>query len=77
MKEKIGIVKEVDMLGRIVIPKEFRKRFGFCDRVEIIPTEEGILVRSPEYRLVKIEKTEKESKIKNNVRTDGWENIKS
>ena len=56
MKEKIGILKEVDMPGRIVIPKEFRKRFGFCEWVELIPTEEGILLRSPEYRLVRIEK---------------------
>ena len=55
MKEKIGILKEVDMLGRIVIPKEFRNRFGFFDRVELIPTEDGVLLRSPEYRLVRIE----------------------
>ena len=54
MKEKIGILKEVDMLGRIVIPKEFRKRFGLGEQVELIPTEEGILLRSPEYKLVRI-----------------------
>ena len=55
MKEKIGVLKELDMLGRIVIPKEFRKRYGFGDQVELIPTEDGLLLRSPEYRLVKIE----------------------
>ena len=55
MKEKIGILKEVDMLGRIVIPKEFRNRFGFFDQVELIPTEDGVLLRSLEYRLVRIE----------------------
>ena len=54
MKEKIGVLKEVDMLGRIVIPKEFRKRFGFFDQVELIPTEAGVLLRSPEYKLVRI-----------------------
>ena len=54
MKEKIGVLKEVDMLGRIVIPKEFRKRFGLGEQVELIPTEEGILLRSPEYKLVRI-----------------------
>ena len=54
MKEKIGVLKEVDMLGRIVIPKEFRKRFGFFDQVELIPTEDGVLLRSPEYKLVRI-----------------------
>ena len=57
MKEKIGILKEVDMLGRIVIPKEYRNRFGLGEQVELIPTEDGVLLRSPEYRLVKIEKS--------------------
>lgn len=26
---EIGIIKEFDKLGRIVIPKELRKRYGF------------------------------------------------
>lgn len=53
--EKIGILKEFDKLGRIVIPKELRMRFGFSDEVEIVPTEEGVLLKSPEYVLVKKE----------------------
>ena len=54
--EKIGIIKELDNLCRIVIPKELRERYGITNEVEIIATAEGILLRSPEYRLVKIEK---------------------
>ena len=51
----VGIVKEVDKLGRIVIPKEFRERFGLTEYVEIVATEFGVIVRNPEYKLVKIE----------------------
>ena len=54
MESKVGIEKEVDALGRIVIPKDIRERFGIDKRVEIILTEEGVLLRSPRYALVKI-----------------------
>ena len=39
----------VDELGRIVLPREMRERFGWKerDKVEIIVTDEGILLRSP------------------------------
>ena len=53
--EKIGIIKEFDKLGRIVIPKEFRTRFGFSSEVEIVPTKEGVLLKSTEYILAKKE----------------------
>ncbi|MBQ8915230.1 MAG: hypothetical protein IJ046_03525 [Clostridia bacterium] len=50
---KIGIIKEFDKLGRLVIPKDLRQRFGISEKVEIIATKEGILLRSPDYELVK------------------------
>lgn len=56
MNEKVGIIKEIDNLGRIVIPKEIRERLSFDKKVEIIVTKEGALVRNPEYILVKAEK---------------------
>lgn len=55
--DKVGIVKEVDKLGRIVIPKEIRERYGLDTHVEIITTTEGVLLRNPEYSLVKKEKS--------------------
>ena len=58
MRNIVGITKEVDALGRIVIPKELRERFGLIQNVEIIATEFGILIRNPEYRLVKADDTE-------------------
>lgn len=52
MKERIGVIKEIDQLGRLVIPKEMRGLFHFEKDVELVITEEGVLVRNPRYRLV-------------------------
>ena len=57
--DRIGIIKEIDKLGRIVIPKELRERFGFTDRVEVVATQSGIVLKNPEYELVQIDKTKK------------------
>lgn len=43
--EIIGIIKEIDNLGRLVIPKSLRERYGLSGKVEIITTKEGILLR--------------------------------
>ncbi|MBO5207192.1 MAG: division/cell wall cluster transcriptional repressor MraZ [Clostridia bacterium] len=53
--EKIGVVKEIDKLGRIVIPKDLRKRYGLQKEVEIIATVDGVLIKSAEYVLTKKE----------------------
>ena len=42
----VGIIKEIDKQGRIVIPKEIRKRFSLDNEVEIIATSEGVFVRA-------------------------------
>ena len=55
MNEKIGIIKEIDSLGRIVIPKEMRERLFLDKKVEIILTKDGALIRNPQYILVKVE----------------------
>ena len=49
-----GIVKEIDSLGRIVIPKEIRNLFELDSAVEIIVTDEGVLIRNPKYALTEI-----------------------
>ena len=56
----VGVIKEIDKLGRIVIPKEMRDRFALSEKVEVTITEEGILIRNPAYILVKISSTERE-----------------
>ena len=55
---KIGVIKEFDKLSRIVIPKELRDRYGFEKEVEIIATEEGVLIRKPGCKLVKIQSSD-------------------
>lgn len=54
---EIGIVKEIDRLGRLLIPKEFRERYGLNlnDSVEIVATVEGLLIKKQEYYLIKKE----------------------
>lgn len=40
------IVKKFDSLGRVVIPKNVRKHYGFEDNcmVQVIPQENGVLI---------------------------------
>ena len=56
MNKKIGIIREVDNLGRVVIPKEIRKTYGLEKEIEIISTEEGVLLRNPKYNIILVEK---------------------
>ncbi len=50
---KAGITKEIDDLGRLAIPKEIRKKLGLGKNVELVVTEDGLLVKREEYRLIK------------------------
>ncbi|MBR2432003.1 MAG: hypothetical protein IKB23_03715 [Clostridia bacterium] len=51
--EQIGIVKEIDRLGRICIPKDIRNLFLLNKEVQLIITPDGLLIRNTEYVLVK------------------------
>ena len=51
--EKIGIIKEIDDLGRLQIPKEIKTRLGLVEKVELVVEKEGLLIKSVEYELVK------------------------
>lgn len=62
MKEAIGVIKEIGSLGRIVIPKEMRDRLFLEKRVEVVLTEEGVLLRNPEYELIKVKDKSAEAK---------------
>ncbi len=53
VKNNVGIIKEIDNLGRIVIPKDYRERLNLGKRVEVVLTENGVLIRNVEYELVK------------------------
>ena len=53
MKELVGITKKLDELRRVTIPIEYLRNYGIEKFIEIIPTQDGILIRSPLYTLVK------------------------
>ena len=55
MENNVGVVKEIDGLGRLVVPKEMRSLFHIDKAVELVVTQDGILLRSPAYKLVKRE----------------------
>ena len=57
--KSVGVKKEIDELGRICIPKEMRKLFNLENEVELQITTEGILIKNPEYILVKKEEITK------------------
>ena len=57
--KSVGVKKEIDNLGRICIPKEMRKLFNLENEVELQITTEGILIKNPEYILVKKEEITK------------------
>lgn len=53
---QIGIVRKVDSLGRVTLPKELRRVFKINedDKIEILATDEGILLRIPNIEVRRI-----------------------
>lgn len=54
---QIGIVRKVDSLGRITLPKELRRLFKLNkdDEIEILAIEDGILLRIPNIEVRRID----------------------
>lgn len=48
----IGVKKSIDNLGRICIPKEMRELLKLEEKVEVVLTTDGILIRNPDYVLI-------------------------
>ena len=55
MEKEVGILREIDRNGRLVIPMELRKLFNLIGEVEIVACKEGVLVRNPKYEVVERE----------------------
>lgn len=53
---QIGIVRKVDSLGRVTLPKELRRvyKLNKDDEIEILATDEGILLRVPNIEVRRI-----------------------
>jgi len=56
----VGIIRKVDDLGRVTIPKEYRRFYHFEENkpICIIDTPEGVLLTNPKYKVVEISKKE-------------------
>lgn len=51
----IGVTRHIDELGRVTIPSEIRRTYSLKknDVVEIVGTDEGILLRVPGIKVIK------------------------
>ena len=49
----VGIVRKVDSLGRVTLPKELRRVFCLDkdSQIEILATDQGILLRVPNIEI--------------------------
>lgn len=47
---EFAMTRKVDELGRIVLPMDYRRHYGIkpTDDIDIIPTEDGILLKKHE-----------------------------
>lgn len=54
---RVGIKRQVDKLGRIVIPKEYREFYHLDhnDEVFIVDTKDGLLITNHNYKVVEVE----------------------
>ncbi len=64
MSKNIGIIKKIDSLGRVVIPKEYRDRLELKNQVELILTEDGLIIRNFKYKSTEFDINQ--DKIQNN-----------
>ena len=53
----IGIIRKMDDLGRVTLPMEIRKLFKLQknDYIEIMTTDQGILLRIPNVEVRRVE----------------------
>jgi bifunctional DNA-binding transcriptional regulator/antitoxin component of YhaV-PrlF toxin-antitoxin module len=64
--KNLGVLRPIDNLGRICIPKEMRRFYNLGSEVEVCFTTDGILIRNPKY--IVIDKKEYQEIIKNNFK---------
>lgn len=55
-----GVLRKVDSLGRFTLPKEFRRLFCMekDSKVEVVATEDGILIRNPNIKIIRSDNNE-------------------
>lgn len=57
----IGRFRKIDKLGRLVIPKDLRDFYHINENtpIEIVATQNGILIKTPDYFVIKKDSGEK------------------
>jgi len=57
---RVGMLVNVDKLGRVVIPKGYREFYHIekNGKLCLIDTADGLLITNPKYKVVKIEQDE-------------------
>ena len=53
--EQVGILSEIDSLGRLHLPKKIRDLYALEREIELVLTDEGVFLRNPHYTLTKRE----------------------
>ncbi len=55
-----GILKKVDDLGRVTIPKEYRDFYHLDAKelVSVVAVQDGLLISNPKYKVVEIHPNE-------------------
>ena len=56
---RVGMLKKVDNLGRITIPKEYREFYHLNERdvVCLVDTDKGVLITNPKFKVVEVSET--------------------
>ena len=54
--ETMGIIRQLDLLGRVVIPKEFREMLNINekDKIEIFLLQDGLIMRKSKIQKHKV-----------------------
>lgn len=53
---RVGMIRKIDNLGRITIPKEYRDFYHMNEQesIYLIDTPEGLLLTNPKYKVVEV-----------------------
>lgn len=56
MELRIGMIRKIDNLGRVTIPKEYRDFYHMNeqDSICLIDTPDGLLLTNPKYKVVEV-----------------------
>ncbi|MBR5152354.1 MAG: AbrB/MazE/SpoVT family DNA-binding domain-containing protein [Clostridia bacterium] len=53
---RVGIIRKIDKLGRVTLPKEYRDFYHMNENelVAVVDTPDGLLITNPKYKVIEI-----------------------